>query len=830
VATIKLKVDSNFSDASKDLANLGELTESEAKRIEKALKKLKGDEIDSFVQRNQRAAAAVRATDGAMAGLETEQAGLRREIQKLIRAGYDPQDAALKELKTQYKQTSREIEVNTRAQAANEQITKAANRAFLALSAAALAGAVAMGKNAVDVAAAGDEYAKTARTIGITAEDLQELQFVADRSGVSNEALNTALQKLNKNIGDVRAGTGSLTTLLKAQNPELLSQLQNVKSNDEAFALLTGEIGEMENATDRAALAQAAFGRAGQDLINVALLGADGIKELRDEARGYGLISNDAATASEEFIDAQTNALAAVKGIRNEMAGRMIPTMTGLLDKFTSFVTDSEKVNRVLNIMLPIIIGIAGGLASFLIITQVIAIVKGFSTAMMTLNAVLAANPVILIAAAIAVVIAAIVLLIRNWDKVVIVIESTTARLQARFEQFGVSMRTSWLRAINSLKIGFLELAGIILEKALGAVNKLLTLAGKIPFVGEKFQGLQENVNAFAAELNTAREEAIRTSEAAVQAAKDEQAAARSRATDTIAAVKEESAARLAALKEQEEANANMAITASTSANGADPVTGTPDPSALAERLTVLNNVEAMAQQERLATFGDFLNARMEQEEIAGEERIAFLQNELLRIQDLENVSREEKLAATQEVESRITEIQRQEAEERKSILAASLKIHANFFGAMSDLVTAFGKENEGAIIAAKGLASTQAAINSYLAFTEVLSDPFYIGRPWMRGIAAGAVLASGLAQQANIWKAETGGTFTVPRNPGSHVDNKTISVSEGEEVNVTPRGGNSSRSMTANFIVDKQVIWSIMQDGIDSNEVTFTNDNLRAG
>jgi len=51
----------------------------------------------------------------------------------------------------------------------------------------------------------------------------------------------------------------------------------------------------------------------------------------------------------------------------------------------------------------------------------------------------------------------------------------------------------------------------------------------------------------------------------------------------------------------------------------------------------------------------------------------------------------------------------------------------------------------EKALKASQILSAAQGLINSYVAFTEVLKDPSFIGRPWARLAAAGGVLAAGL-------------------------------------------------------------------------------------
>lgn len=90
--------------------------------------------------------------------------------------------------------------------------------------------------------------------------------------------------------------------------------------------------------------------------------------------------------------------------------------------------------------------------------------------------------------------------------------------------------------------------------------------------------------------------------------------------------------------------------------------------------------------------------------------------------------------------------------------------------------------------IASRVLSAAQAGINSFLAGTEVLKDPTFIGRPVQRIVAMIATVSAGLAQQAKIFGAFAGGgSFTtkgpawilVGDNPGGK-----------ERVDVTPISG----------------------------------------
>ena len=77
-----------------------------------------------------------------------------------------------------------------------------------AITALGAAAAIAAVKFAFDlakgVASAGDEIAKTARTAGVGAKELQRLRFAADRSGAGAEVVTKSIQNLGKFTQDAK--------------------------------------------------------------------------------------------------------------------------------------------------------------------------------------------------------------------------------------------------------------------------------------------------------------------------------------------------------------------------------------------------------------------------------------------------------------------------------------------------------------------------------------------------------------------------------------------------------------------------------------------------
>ncbi len=555
-AVVNLKVQSDFKKASKDIKTFGNISEAEAKRIKKYQDAFTGEQVDKFIDKNRRAGAAAKATSGNVKSLAVQQRALNKEMQRLIKAGLDPQDESVQRLRKEYERLDKEVKNNENSQKGMTMTTQGATKSLIALGVAALAIVAGIAKSSVEIGKMGDNLAKTSAKVGVGIEALQELSFAAERSGLPANSLSGIFQKLNRNIGDLQAGTGTLTTFLNKSNPALLQQLKTVDDSEEAFNILIDAIAKAPTQFDKAALSQAAFGRAGQDIINFANQGTEEITKLREAAKGYGLLSEEVARQGEEFVDSQRNLSQSLIGVRSELASNFLPIFTTALNKIADFIADGDRLKTTLEIVGIALAGVTAGLVTFLIITKGAAAIQAFAVAFRVLNAAIAANPIAFIATVIiTILIPAIILLVKNWDFVVVIITTTLEKLKERFILFGNAISTAWIKAVNNIKIIFLSLAGLILEKVLGAVNKFLDLAQKLPFVGEKFADLQENVNGFAAELDSARLAAIRDSEDSIKAAEERRAALKITTAENIANIEKEKQARLASLEAQKKAN-----------------------------------------------------------------------------------------------------------------------------------------------------------------------------------------------------------------------------------------------------------------------------------
>ena len=198
------------------------------------------------------------------------------------------------------------------------------------------AGAVAasMVKSAIDSAEATGILADK---LGITTEALSKLQYAAKLSDVSQASLEAGMKKLARTLTDAASGSATASKAFEALGLSA-QEIINLPA-DEQLGRIADALNAVENASQRAALAQKIFGRSGADMLPLLAEGQAGIAALTAEAERMGVvISEDMAKKSQQFNDSVDRLKSAVSGIGIAMAefvvGPLADFSEGLLAAF----------------------------------------------------------------------------------------------------------------------------------------------------------------------------------------------------------------------------------------------------------------------------------------------------------------------------------------------------------------------------------------------------------------------------------------------------------------------------------------------------------------
>lgn len=213
---------------------------------------------------------------------------------------------------------------------------KALTAASKGIGLAALGASAAAIKITDAFANRGDEINKFARQINVSAESLQALEFIANRQGASFDKVKSGLEKFTKSMGEFRAGTGSLKTVLDRVDPALGKQLLSIRDNSEAFDFPIKKLSEYEDVQKQAAVSSALFGRSGgASFMRIVDGGAEAFKALNAEALKFRPPVSAAHLAiAEKYMDAKFNTQQVIKSLTDRFGSQFLPLLTNASTAF----------------------------------------------------------------------------------------------------------------------------------------------------------------------------------------------------------------------------------------------------------------------------------------------------------------------------------------------------------------------------------------------------------------------------------------------------------------------------------------------------------------
>lgn len=207
---------------------------------------------------------------------------------------------------------------------------------------ATVAGLAALTKRTV---ASADALAKTADKIGISTGALQELRFAASQTGVEQNKLEMALQRMTRRLSEAAQGTGEAKNAIAELG--LDAQELAAASPDKAFRMIADAMETVPNQADRVRLAFKFFDSEGVALVNTLRGGSEQLDAFSAQARNLGLVLEDdllrSAEAANDQLDIMNRVLAAqTSGLLLDLApliteagnafARAIPQIVGFWD------------------------------------------------------------------------------------------------------------------------------------------------------------------------------------------------------------------------------------------------------------------------------------------------------------------------------------------------------------------------------------------------------------------------------------------------------------------------------------------------------------------
>lgn len=209
-----------------------------------------------------------------------------------------------------------------------------------------------LGAEIVNTAKAAAAYADDINTMatvtGVSTEKLQEMRYMADLVDVSVETITGSMTKLEKTMYSAANGNEAAIKLFKDLKVSVTDANGDLRDNEDVFAEVIGKLGEMENETERDAVAMSILGKSAKDLNPLIAAGADEIKNLSDEAHQMGYVLSDEALDGLNALNDTLDRLNAVtEGVKNQIGAMVAPILNGflspLLEQFAKIPEAAES-------------------------------------------------------------------------------------------------------------------------------------------------------------------------------------------------------------------------------------------------------------------------------------------------------------------------------------------------------------------------------------------------------------------------------------------------------------------------------------------------------
>ena len=200
-----------------------------------------------------------------------------------------------------------------------------------------------VGDMVVATAQATDRVDKMSQKIGISRKAFQEWDFILSQSGTSVDGLQMAVKTLSGAADEASKGTLQYKESFDRLGVSVTDTNGKMKDQETLFAEVFSALADMENQTERTALASDLLGRSATELGPAFNAGGDAIEDMRVKAHELGLVMDDELIDNGVVLTDNIDKLKrAYKGWKNEA----LEPLLGLAVTFTEKLLGHDSASK----------------------------------------------------------------------------------------------------------------------------------------------------------------------------------------------------------------------------------------------------------------------------------------------------------------------------------------------------------------------------------------------------------------------------------------------------------------------------------------------------
>lgn len=425
------------------------------------------------------------------------------EYQKLQREIIET-ESKLKTFKAQLKQIG-----NVNLKAASEQFKQlgssleAASQKMRGLSMAAAGVVAALGTIAYKAGQGADELNTLSKVYSIGTGDLQKYSLAANLVDVSVDTIAKSHTKLEKSMYSVANGSDEMSSAFDTLGVSVTDADGNLRSSDEVWQDTIKALGEVENETERDALAMQLMGKSAAELNPLIEDGGETYERVAKTMEKYGLdyVDQETLDKANEFNDLlDTMKLigsVALAEVGSQLAGYLVPALEKVVDWVGKLANWLSGLSPQVLMIIGIVAGVIAVIAPVLLVLGKLAFaISSIISLVGVVGPVIAglAGPIGIAIAIIGALIAIGVLLYKNWD----VIKKKALDLWNRIKTTFQGIKTSITTSINAVKSYLSNAWNAIRSRASSAFQSIKNaIVNPIQSAKEKVQGIIDKIKGF---------------------------------------------------------------------------------------------------------------------------------------------------------------------------------------------------------------------------------------------------------------------------------------------------------------------------------------------
>ena len=213
-----------------------------------------------------------------------------------------------------------------------------------------------------------DDLVTQSMISGIDTQTLQGYQYAAELIDVPLETLTGSLTKVTRAMASAKSGTGAAAEAFAQLGVSITDSNRNLRDSEDVFLDVVDALGQIENPTERDALAMEILGKSAQDLNPLILQGTDALRGLTEEAEENGyVLSTEQVEALAAVDDAFQRYSLTVDGVKKQLAADFAPASQAAMEAFAHAVQIAGKTlteSHIIENLAHVIQGIMGILDS----------------------------------------------------------------------------------------------------------------------------------------------------------------------------------------------------------------------------------------------------------------------------------------------------------------------------------------------------------------------------------------------------------------------------------------------------------------------------------